>query len=228
MPTSDLTRPRLPLPIVLGASLLPALAVWLASVGNPLEYVAQAAPPGQVWYVAAKLAGLAAGMLLAVQILLMLAGRGWTLREHRFLGVIAFGLVLLHVGCFVTAASLRTGTPALDLLVPSLADGPYERGLALGALALWLLLAAVLAGAARRWKAAGLVHKAGMVGFALALLHASIVGSEQGLVSVLVLAAVVMAVALAWRLLGSGHRPTPARRRGWPPRSRPRRSPHSP
>lgn len=62
--------------ILLGTgAVVPTLAVWLTSVGNPLDYLRYELPPGQALYILSKLLGLVALALLWLQCLTALAQR---------------------------------------------------------------------------------------------------------------------------------------------------------
>lgn len=184
---------RLPMSILTTAllgtvALAPALAAWLGSTGNPLAYLGHELPPGQGLYVLSKLLGLLAIGLLWLQCLGGLTrGDAFTtrlrpgLRFHRSLGVLVLAAATTHALLFVAAASLRTGNPALALLMPWPGQGYYALHLSYGAMALWLLALGVSAGLARaalpssawRW-----LHWLWVPAFVLLCLHAFGIGSE--------------------------------------------------
>lgn len=165
------------------------VAVWLLSINDPLAYLSHFLPPGQLLYVAAKLLGLLALSMFWVQCVLGLARHAPVLkgfptasaRVHRYLGLIVVLLVLTHVSMLVIAASMRTGTPAWNLLWPNFSHGYHRSFVSLGLIGVWLLLFGVYAGwktsrGQRHWKKA---HMLWFVVFALAFLHAYAIGSES-------------------------------------------------
>lgn len=176
--------------IALIAICLSPLIVWSITVPDPLRYLRlEGLPPGQPLYVAAKLAGLFALFLFWAQCMLALARRipllpapsGSEQRLHMRLGLATLSLIVLHVGLFVAAASLRTGEFAWDLLMPDFSHGYYRNSIALGAVALWLSLLAGFAGrrlmgGRRRWKP---LHMLWPAVFALAFVHAINIGTES-------------------------------------------------
>ena len=166
------------------------LAVWMASVNDPMSYVRLGGlPPGQQLYLVAKLAGLFAFFLFWLQCLLALARHApmvpgfpvSDLRLHRRLGVVTALLILAHVVCFTVAASLRTGHVSWDLLLPNFTHGYYKFYLGLGAIAFWIVCLTVFAGwrvsrGHAHWKR---VHFMWPAVFGLAFLHAFAIGTES-------------------------------------------------
>lgn len=197
------------------------LIVWLATVHHPLSYVRFGGmPPGQQLYLVAKLAGLLAFCLFWTQCVLALARHAPVLpgfpssdlRLHRRLGLATVSLILVHVGCFVAATTMRTGHPAWDLLLPVFDQGFYKFNIGLGVVAFWIVCVTVFAGwrtsrGARRWKA---IHLLWPAVFGLAFWHAFTIGTESrfGGMRYLVLALVAsLAVALLARWLRPRRRP---------------------
>lgn len=197
------------------------LIVWLASVQHPLSYVRFGGmPPGQQLYLVAKLAGLLAFCLFWTQCVLALARHApmlpgfpaSDLRLHRRLGFTTAGLILMHVGCFLVATSMRTGHPAWDLLLPVFDQGFYKFNIGLGVVAFWLVCVTVFAGwrtsrGGRRWKA---IHLLWPTVFGLAFWHAFTIGTESrfGGMRYLVLALVAsLTVAAMARWFRSRRRP---------------------
>jgi DMSO/TMAO reductase YedYZ heme-binding membrane subunit len=197
------------------------LIVWLASVQHPLSYVRFGGmPPGQQLYLVAKLAGLLAFCLFWTQCVLALARHApmlpgfpaSDLRLHRRLGFTTAGLILVHVGCFLVATSMRTGHPAWDLLLPVFDQGFYKFSIGLGVVAFWLVCVTVFAGwrtsrGGRRWKA---IHLLWPAVFGLAFWHAFTIGTESrfGGMRYLVLALVAsLTVAAMARWFRSRRRP---------------------
>ena len=214
MTTQTTTRiVRLVLALVCCAPLI----VWLATVHHPLSYVRFGGmPPGQQFYLIAKLAGLLAFCLFWTQCVLALARHAPVvpgfpssdLRLHRRLGLATAGLILVHVGCFVAATTMRTGHPPWDLLLPVFDQGFYKFNIGLGVVAFWLVCFTVFAGwrvsrGARRWKA---IHLLWPAVFGLAFWHAFTIGTESrfGGMRYLVLALVA---SLALALLARWFRP---------------------
>ena len=221
MTTQTTTRTiRLVLALVCCAPLI----VWMASVQHPLSYVRFGGmPPGQQLYLIAKLAGLLAFCLFWTQCVLAPARHAPVipgfpssgLRLHRRLGFATAGLILVHVGCFLVATSMRTGHPAWDLLVPVFDQGFYKFNIGLGVVAFWVSCMTVFAGwrmsrGARCWKA---VHLLWPAVFGLAFWHAFTIGTESrfGAMRYLVLALVasLIVVALARVFRNRGKAPVP-------------------
>ena len=205
------------------------LIVWLATVHHPLSYVRFGGmPPGQQLYLVAKLAGLLAFCLFWTQCVLALARHAPVvpgfpssdLRLHRRLGLATAALILVHVGCFVAATTMRTGHPAWDLLWPVFDQGFYKFNIGLGVVAFWLVSLTVFAGwrtsrGGRRWKA---IHMLWPAVFGLAFWHAFTIGTESRfgvmryLVLALVASLVVATLARAFRPRGRTPVPTGDRR----------------
>lgn len=167
--------------------LIPPLA-WLLSSGDPAAYFTHHVPPGQFIFVASKLCALLALSLFWLQCMTALARVSpalagffqFTRWQHIVLGCATFGFTLLHLGLFVIASTLRTKHTALDLLIPTFTQGFYRVNLSLGAIAFWLLVVAVVAGALRLRRGAAWrwVHRIVFAVFALGFLHGIAVGSE--------------------------------------------------
>lgn len=165
------------------------LAAWLMSVGNPMEYVSHTVPPGQLAYVLSKLAGLLAIGLLWLQCLSGLARRSPVLTwlpppsrgTHVRLGLAVLVFALAHFGLFFTAASLRGGHLAWALLVPDFGSGYFNAYVALGLIALALMVWGAFAGwralrGSRIWQK---VHFVWIPVFALGFLHSFALGTES-------------------------------------------------
>lgn len=196
------------------------VSAWTLSVNDPMAYVRwDGLPPGQQWYLAAKLAGLLAFCLFWAQCVIALARHvprlsTWLasdLRWHRNLGIVTALLLLAHVVLFVVAASLRTGHVAWDLLLPDFTHGYYRSSVALGAAGFWLVCLTVFAGwrtmrGGRRWKS---VHMLWPMVFGLVFWHAFAIGTESryGAMRYIVLGLVVvvciMGALRGWRALRS-------------------------
>ena len=179
---------RLMVPLVCVVTLLIPVAVWLISTHGPIPYFTHYVPPGQRFYIVSKLCALLALTLFWFQCMTALARFSPALRgffslprsQHVLLGITAFVMTLAHVGMFITASTLRTGHLALPLLVPKFDQGFYTAFVSVGAIAVWLLLMVVIAGAMRvrghtwaRW-----AHRISFMVFGLGFLHGIAIGSE--------------------------------------------------
>lgn len=172
--------------LVCGAPLL----AWLGTVNDPISYVRlNGLPPGQQFYLIAKLAGLIAFCLFWLQCMLTLARYvpvvpGFPVSDlhlHKRLGFATALLIVLHAGLFILAASLRTGHASWDLLLPNFTHGHYRMNVGLGAIAFWIVCLTVFAGwrtscGHRHWKA---VHQLWPFVFGLAFVHAFAIGTES-------------------------------------------------
>jgi predicted ferric reductase len=198
---------------------LSPVLVWLATVPDPMRYLrVEGLPAGQSLYVIAKLMGLLAICLFWLQCVLALARHAPVFagmpssdrRLHVRLGLVTLTLILLHVGLFVTAASLRTGHVAWDLLLPSVGYGYYRTSVGLGAVALWTCLVAIFAGrrvtrGQRNWKP---IHMLWPLVFGLVFVHAINIGTESrygAMRYVVWLIATSLAVAGFWRVRRTRH-----------------------
>ena len=174
---------------IFAAVLCIPITVWLVSVGNPIEYLAHALPPGQALYVSAKLTGLLALCTFWIQCMLGLARRAPVLGSippaspllHRCLGSLTLLLAMAHVALFFAAASLRAGSPAWNLFWPNFTQGYFNAFVSVGLIAMWCLLLGVFAGwraskGDRGWRR---VHMIWFGAFALVFLHAYTIGSES-------------------------------------------------
>lgn len=202
------------------AAVLAPVVVWAISTGDPLVYLRYEMPPGQSPYVLSKLIGLLALSIFWLQWMIGFLRRvDWIAlpvrrahATHRHLGLLVFGLVLVHVGLFVYAVSLRTEHFAWHVLVPSFSEGYYKQRIALGILALGLFPLAIVAGILRRrgrlWQ---WVHRLWIVVFALIFVHAISIGTEtrMGVLWYFYLfLAVTMTASLslwAWRSVAGAH-----------------------
>jgi DMSO/TMAO reductase YedYZ heme-binding membrane subunit len=185
------------------------LFTWLWSGGNPATYLAFQVPDGQLLYLLAKLAGLAAVVLMSVQLALGISGGvkpapdgRSLLGVHRSLGLATFITVLLHATLFTVAASLRNRQVMAAYFWPDFSHGYYRSMIAMGALALMGLAIVISAGLLRkrfprlgRW-----LHRASVPVYALVWIHSLTIGSESrmgpmpyvyGLLAMLIAAATV-------------------------------------
>jgi len=129
------------------------VAIWLESIGNPIAYFRVDAPDGQWLYVFSKLTGLAGISVIGVQMALVVAGyfpqsrrTAWKNRHHRLFGGFGVLLILLHMGLFVAAASVRSGHFAAGLLSFRWGNGYYDFMVSVGLLAVCLLVCGISIG----------------------------------------------------------------------------------
>lgn len=177
--------------VALGAcvvTLFIPVLVWLVSTGAPQAYLTHRVPPGQSLFVASKLCALLALTLFWLQCMTALARFSPALQglmrltrmQHIVLGSAAVGMIAAHVALFMAASGMRTGHAAFNLLIPHFDLGYYSVHVGYGAMALWLLVLAVIAGALRmsgraRWR---WLHRAVFVVFVLAMVHGVSIGTE--------------------------------------------------
>ena len=139
------------------------------------------APDGQANYLASKVFGLTAFILLWWQIIF-----GLSLKEnadkklHIVLGLSLVSLIMLHVILFFSAVSIRNEEYAFGLLVPNFASGYYKIALSLGIIALILLFFTAVSGLLmkRRSMTFKYGHKAVFLMFSLVAAHSYMIGSE--------------------------------------------------
>ena len=204
---------------LLAFAMFAALAQWMIAVGPLDRLFDPSLPPGQSFYLMAKLFGMLAATLLIFQVSAALLSAlpqtkhfvAFSRQDHRVLGLIVVLLILAHAGSFIAAASVRGDHLALHLLWPSLTSGSYSRGVSFGAIGFWLVMAG--AGAAIAvWAVRGLrhrpwLHRLAPIGGALGLVHAVWIGSEKLYV------VVVAALALCFFLIALVGRSRFGRRR---------------
>ncbi|TAL20352.1 MAG: hypothetical protein EPO01_13485 [Aquabacterium sp.] len=168
---------------------VPPLQTLVLLGGDFTEYLDHESLPGQAVYVLAKLVALYSLTLMWMQLMLgllkhrligpLFASPSQWQAAHRFLGAAVLAGVVLHVGLFIAATTLRNGEFAADLLWPSL-HGYYRTMVSAGLIAFWLMLVAVAAqvaglGSARVRRAA---HRLVFAALLLAGLHSLAIGSE--------------------------------------------------
>ncbi len=188
---------------------LPAI-IWRQQTGDLGIYFSPSTPPGQLLYVLSKLAGMYALLLIALQIILSLAGRLKLIPLHRLrmshplLGSLVVLLGVAHALLFFTAVSVRQGDPAWGLLFPGFRDF-YHTHLTLGVFGLWILIAVMISGVVRfinRSSAARMLHRGYWASIALVYLHALAVGTETqsrpGLVLYSTLGGVILMMLVMW------------------------------
>lgn len=166
-----------------------AVAVWLASTGDPLAYFAATVPPGQTLYVLSKLFGLLGITMLWFQAMATLAKatpalrgfpvlQGWA---HMTFGIATMVVIVLHLALFVAASTIRTKHAALDLLVPTFEQGYYRSMISVGVIAFWMLLLAAIAGSWRGLRGGAVarwLHRLMFIVMLGGFVHGMTVGSE--------------------------------------------------
>lgn len=180
------------------------------------------APDGQFLYLLSKTLGLTALFLLWWQLFSTLLSSTGLLNKARLTIIkagktthIVFGsllaiMIISHAGLFISAVSLRQDLLAIHLLVPDF-SGYYHLGLSFGVIALFVILLGVALAAVRRhlhvlW---GYAHRLVLPGFALAALHAVMIGSEAGsgiilfLLVFFVLSLALICAVYVWRMYTS-------------------------
>lgn len=181
-------------------------SLWLYVTGNPGAYLQPQVPDGQLLYVLSKLAGLCAISLLGFQMILVcirgLSRKvGWSNRHHRLLGFAVFLMMLLHVGLFVSAASIRSEHLALGLFKIRVFQGFYDFMVSVGLVSACLMIGAVGMGFwFHRHRSICWLQRT-HVWFVLsmttlALLHSYSIGSETRSVPVVLFYLVILAATL--------------------------------
>lgn len=193
--------PALYLPILTLAFILPALQ-WIVAVDlTALPRQWSSLPPGQSFYLAAKLLGMLAMSIAVVQVGLSALSRARLIRmnraDHRVLGALITLLVLAHVVCFVTGVSIRNGHITWHLLAPDLTNGSYNRGVGTGVIGFWLLLCGV-AVAVLKGRFPPILHRLALIGCGLGLIHAVWIGTEKTYVWALVAVFAAIFTGAAW------------------------------
>lgn len=152
--------------------------------GDWVAYFRDESLDGQFLYVLSKLVGLYAIVLMWLQLMSGLVRirlfDGWNPVIHRNLGLVTLSLVVLHVTLFVAGVSIRNGHFAYKLLLPNLFGPYFPKIVALGVIALWLLIIAAVFAAIRNrlpivWKWG---HRLMLVVFGLGFVHSYLIGSE--------------------------------------------------
>ncbi len=152
--------------------------------GDWATYFRDKSLDGQFLYILSKLVGLYAIVLMWLQLMSGLVRirlfEGWNPLIHRNLGLVTLSLVVLHVTLFVAGVSIRNGHFAYQLLLPDLLGHYFQKIVALGVIALWLLIIAVAFSAIRNrlpivWKWG---HQLMLAVFALGFVHSYLIGSE--------------------------------------------------
>lgn len=193
--------------------MLPAYALLvvvgtLSSVSDSLmAAIAPTAPPGQLFYVLSKVAGLLAIVLVWLQLMLSLSGRIFGKlayagnRVHRISGLVLLLLLSLHAALFVAAVSVRHGALSLGVLVPNFTSGFYTSSVSLGVLGLLLfgLASAVYVFRQNRERLFRWGHRCVIAACLLVFVHSYLIGSEtrSALMGAFYLASVAMLLVVS-------------------------------
>lgn len=221
MPPAALPRRRLLAALAVLALFLLPLLTMSSQTGAMTYYLGEGYPPGQSAYIAMRIAGHLAFVLLFLQIVLGLRrrtieralGLGSLLSVHRSLGLAGFLLAASHPLLFEWARRLRTGQDSLKVtLWPPRDHGFYELHQFFGALGLYLLVIGVLAGvygprlAPTWWRR---LHAVNLVVFFLIWYHSFRIGTSTriGALPALYTVLAVTVVGLMWGRWGTsrGH-----------------------
>lgn len=150
---------------------------WWSHAWAPSLYLSGGAPPGQSLYLVSRAVGLLALVLLSAQML------GGLHRDsiHQRLGRITLIALLLHPLLFLSGVWLRTGAVRLDLLFPVFGHGYYHDSIALGGVALGLLIVTIAAVLKREsigavWRK---LHWLSAPALMLVLIHALRIGTDS-------------------------------------------------
>lgn len=191
--------------------LLP-LVLWQLT-SDVMSYFYYGAPKGQLGYVFSKLFGLYAVLLLWYQTVSALLKNTnyikvlpqWAWLYHQRLGMLAILIVIFHIVCFITAASLRQEALALDLLLPNFQDF-YHTAITIGVGSFLVLLPAAIAALLRRklptlWKD---IHRSMVFIVLSGLLHGYLIGTESrygyyDIFYIGLMASIFIALVLRWR-----------------------------
>ncbi len=190
---------------------IPAL-IWYRQTGDLSVYFSEQVPQGQFIYVLSKLVGMYALLCIAWQVIASLLNRleivrfHWMGLTHRLFGTFVVVLSLSHVLLFFSAVTLRQGSPAWGLLLPSFKDF-YHTHLSFGLIGLLIMFLVMTAGIVRIKKSsarARTLHSAYWVSIVLVYLHALAVGTEsqskEGLVFYGALGVVMLLLFTIWLL----------------------------
>jgi len=161
-------------------SAVPAV-VWLVSVGDIGMYFTHHLPAGQLLYLFSKLFGLYAYFVMTVQIILGIQGSGSPyFKFHPRIGMLTTLAVVTHAALFIIAASLRSGHPAFDNLVPVFDQGFYKRSVSLGVIGAYCLVLVIAAAIfmQRFRKLFIVIHRFAFVVAGLGWLHSFAIGTE--------------------------------------------------
>lgn len=107
----------------------------------------------------------------------------WSSKIHVWFGVFSFALIVLHIGLFFVAASLRSDHLAMGLFKIRLSSGFYDQMVSLGTFSMYLLLALLMAGILlyrrKSVKRLKVVHRAiAWIALLLSIGHSYAIGSE--------------------------------------------------
>ena len=194
--------------LLLTIAFVPAI-IWLQSIDDITLYIEYDVPPGQIFYILSKLAGLYAVFMLCVQVILGLINRtplaakiGFlNIQFHRNFGLATFTVLLLHIVFFMTAVSIRQEHIAYKLLLPNLDNGFYNIAVSLGVFAFYGLLIVIMAGFVRKrlgsskktWK---WIHRISFIALVLTLAHCILIGSETRYFMIMMTFALIISMLL--------------------------------
>lgn len=182
----------------------------------------------QIWWNLTRAAGIVAWLMLTASVIwgIVLATKAfpehrrpaWLLDLHRWLGGLAVAFTAIHLGALVADNYVQFGLA--DITVP-FASQWKPGAVALGVVAMWLLVAVEVTSIARkrlsrrvwRW-----IHLSSYAVFLLTSLHAAFAGSDRSQPLYQVTAAATI-LAVAWATV---YRLTHRRRTGVAARRRPR------
>lgn len=188
---------------VFALALSASLAVWLSHLGTPESYLN--APPGQVNYVLAKIAGMLAMLVLSLQVGYGLSVRAlgpaaprWNTLVHASLGTTGFALLVAHVLLFQSAVALRTGHWPWQQYLPDFSQDSYRSALSIGAIGLFLFTVVFTAGTFRHvlGRAFVWIHRLAPFALGAGLVHGLLIGTESQVVWITVVYVAVGAIVL--------------------------------
>lgn len=172
---------------VLNVVILLAPGLILVALSGVAVFGADSAPPGQILYRFAKVSGLLAGYLLCLQVVAGIANTmglsriwPWGRKGHILVFAVLTVLLFCHVGFYLAAVNVRTGSLPAHLLLPDFSQGYYRTSLSLGVIALACFVITALAG----WRSlkgsrfARRMHISAYAAFLLVGVHSTNIGSE--------------------------------------------------
>ena len=196
----DITVNRIQLATIVGTAFILPLLVWLSHTGNPLLYFTNIAPIRQGFYVFSKLAALMSIMMFGLPALMGLfpsfVDNNSRVVIHKTMGCTVLFSILLHIGGFITATTLRSGHFTGHFLIPDI-DDYYHARITVGLLAFILVLCAIFS---KLW-VSGVFSKFGhwlvLPAFYLSSWHALTIGTESRHPAIqIILGAMMIIIAL--------------------------------
>ncbi len=196
-------------PLLIAIPVIGALYAGYLLLFDFTELFQFSTPPGQRWYLLSKFFGMAAVLLVGVQVFTGILSKELRLDGfHRLLGIATLSSALLHVAAFLLAVSLRGGSFSLDVLYPSFLNGYYTAMVSIGSLSFYALLLVGFAGTsgAVRHRMGRWIHRLAIFIFFAVSVHALQIGTESrsGLFQILLALeglAIFTAIAYRWREL---------------------------